>query len=373
MIVDLLIICSVILAVSYLLNIVGSSLMSISQINKTTKKSHKKLPFISAVITTNNSGGNVGSCLTSLLATNYRGLEIIVIDFKSTDMTKKVVQNIIRSNPKKQIRFIVKTKLQSNSQLLQFACQQAKGDLILTLSAQSTVDKKALTNAATRFMSDKKLDVLIASDRPVNNHQLAGIFNFYRMQLAKLSIQAQGIFGADHRIGSTVSTFYKTSLLKQVKSENIRARVSFANNSVVYHNPVGVFGLLKDCLNTQVYAFRSLFTASGQSSNLRSSIWSLSQSLSASLVQLANLGMPIILGYFIYLAADLHEPDFLLVSWLALAIYLLFAIYQDDQLSPKFKLAMILLAPTYFIWYYLTLILRYVSFTIAAVSILFQP
>jgi hypothetical protein len=67
--------------------------------------------------------------------------------------------------------------------------------------------------------------------------------------------------------------------------------------------------------------------------------------------------LPLVLGYFLYLALRLQQPSFLLISWALLSGWLLLAIWDDEYLRLRQKTGYSLFVPaTFLVFCILTLI-----------------
>lgn len=55
------------------------------------------LPLVSIIIPTRNSAQFLGACLTSIINQTYKNIEMIVVDNNSTDKTKEIAKNILKT------------------------------------------------------------------------------------------------------------------------------------------------------------------------------------------------------------------------------------------------------------------------------------
>jgi cellulose synthase/poly-beta-1,6-N-acetylglucosamine synthase-like glycosyltransferase len=106
-------------------------------------------PFISVIIPAYNEERGIRNCILSILNSDYKNLEVIVIDDGSTDNTYGAACSI--SNP----RFKVLRKSNSGKAAsMNFGILHAKGELIATMDADSYVEKDTINKLIPLFDSD---------------------------------------------------------------------------------------------------------------------------------------------------------------------------------------------------------------------------
>jgi peptidoglycan-N-acetylglucosamine deacetylase len=131
----------------------------------------KKKEPLSILIPAYNEEKNIISCLKSILNSDYdlNKFQIIVIDDKSKDETKKLVKEFIFKNQKVDIQ-LIEGKHQGKSKSLNLGLSYAKNELILSIDAdiilkKDTISKLvapmvyksvAATNAVARIRNPKK-------------------------------------------------------------------------------------------------------------------------------------------------------------------------------------------------------------------------
>ena len=110
-----------------------------------TPKKYAFQPNISIIIPCYNEEKNIRECLNSISKANYlkNKLEIIVIDDGSTDNTRKILNNY---NIK-----LIKLQHLGKSAALNLGVMKAKYDFILTLDADTTIDKNFIKNIVKPF------------------------------------------------------------------------------------------------------------------------------------------------------------------------------------------------------------------------------
>lgn len=127
-------------------------------------ESAKKLPTVSVCIPARNETADLDDCITSVLASHYPKLEIIVLDDCSHDKTPQV----IKSYAKQGVRF-VKGKEPDESWLAKNAAysrllDEASGDLILFIGVDVRVQPDTITELVGQMGSADMLSVMPLRD-----------------------------------------------------------------------------------------------------------------------------------------------------------------------------------------------------------------
>ena len=104
---------------------------------------NENFPFVSVIIPCRNEEKFIGKCLDSIIAQDYPKdkIEILVVDGRSTDRTREVVEGYTQRYP-----FI---KILDNSKritpvAMNIGIREAKGDVIILVNAHSILDKNFL-------------------------------------------------------------------------------------------------------------------------------------------------------------------------------------------------------------------------------------
>lgn len=109
-------------------------------------------PFVSVVVPAYNEEKVIRRTIESLLASDYPNFEIIVVDDGSPDETLAIARENFADNPKVQIY----TKINGGkAEALNFGCQQARGEIVVALDADTLFDKHAIGALAHRFADER--------------------------------------------------------------------------------------------------------------------------------------------------------------------------------------------------------------------------
>ena len=119
---------------------------------KLKRKSNKmkKPPSISIIVPAYNEAKTIKNCIQSLQNLNYLNYDVIVIDDGSTDNTFEEASQC------KGVK-IIKQENQGKPGALNNGIRSSTGEIIVTVDADTTIDKDALGAIAERFVSNEKL------------------------------------------------------------------------------------------------------------------------------------------------------------------------------------------------------------------------
>lgn len=118
-------------------------------------------PLVSVIIPARDEEVNIGACLRTILDQDYRRLEVIVVDDRSTDGTASIVEEIGRNDPR--IRCILGEKKKQGwlgkSHAIHQGVRRARGEWFLFVDADTRHHAGSLT-ACIAHMHNAKADML---------------------------------------------------------------------------------------------------------------------------------------------------------------------------------------------------------------------
>ncbi len=129
-----------------------------------------ELPRISVVIPAYNEEKIIGRAIESVLNSNYpkSKLEVIVVDDGSSDNTYAVASRY----PVKVIRH---EKNQGRGKAVMTGYRNASGDIVVTIDADTILDRDALRLVASYMVRDKRIGASCGRLKPLNSRGLLGI------------------------------------------------------------------------------------------------------------------------------------------------------------------------------------------------------
>lgn len=118
-------------------------------------------PLVSVIVPARNEAATITTVITSVLATSYRNVELIVVDDRSTDATADLVRELARGDPR--LRLVSGSELPPDWYGKPWACHQgalaATGDIVLFTDAD-TRHATALLGHAVSTLRATRADLL---------------------------------------------------------------------------------------------------------------------------------------------------------------------------------------------------------------------
>ncbi len=145
--------------------------------------SDSEAPSLSVVIPARNEAGQIGPALSSVLAQDYPGLEVLVVDDRSSDGTGEILDRMARDRGG--LRVLHVTGLppgwMGKNHALQAGADAARGEFLLFTDADVHFAPDALRNAMA-FAAERRLDHLAVSPelvaRTLPLRGVLGVFAF---------------------------------------------------------------------------------------------------------------------------------------------------------------------------------------------------
>ncbi|MFW1676221.1 glycosyltransferase [Pontibacter sp. JAM-7] len=138
------------LAVKYVIQLLAAVLYSLTQARPELSGT---LPRVSVLIPAWNEEVGIVKTLRSALNSDYPDLEIVVINDGSTDGTHQQIQDFLQSLPAEHRQLFCYLKLPNGGKAKAMNCglERASGELIVTVDADSLLDRQAVGRLVARF------------------------------------------------------------------------------------------------------------------------------------------------------------------------------------------------------------------------------
>lgn len=364
------------------LNIVGANIYDIKQFlrkRKLPKRYHERRPLVSVLIPAHNEEAVIIRTLESVRTNTYRKLEIIVIDDASTDNTRRLVMQYICQHPNRAISLLSKRKNVGKAGALNHALKRhAKGDLIMTLDADSVIHKKAITNAVSYFKDERVVGVA-ANVQIMENISILGLLQKFEHMIGYRSKKFYSLANCEFIVGGVAST-YRRSILEQVKlydTDTVTEDIGLSLKIAALGNKAYRLVYAADvvAMTEGVQTFKQLLRQRyrwklGMLQNLLKNrklmgSWDAkyTKTMTYYRVPMAYLGEillliePFVLIYIFYLSIVYQTLVLLLGAYMTITAYVLWNLWPDEHLKIRKKLQMSLFAPgIYFAFYIMSLV-----------------
>lgn len=356
--------------------LIGANLYDILRF-KTPKVKAPRLrvqPLVTVLIPAHNEEKSIIRCLDSVRRSTHRKLQIIVIDDASTDGTRQLVRRYKEKYAKRNIILSYKIKNVGKAGALNHALKRyAKGKYIMTLDADSILDKHAIKNALAYFKNPTIAGVA-ANVRIADSTTPIGILQKMEHMIGYRSKKFYSLTNSEFIIGGVAST-YRASVLNKVKfydydtaTEDIGLSlkiVSLGNNDYRLCYGVDVLAqtegvhTFKDLLKQRyrwkmgmlqnLIKFKNLQLNQGSGFSRSLTFYRLPMAI---LSEFTLLIEPILVAYILIIALQLHTPTVFLGAYLTITAYVFWTILPDEHSSWTKKLELSAYAPfMYFAFY----------------------
>jgi hypothetical protein len=315
-------------------------------------RQYRQRPLVSVVIETHDAETCIEQCLQHLQASTYRKLEIIVIDNASSDATRRLVRQFMTAHPKRPMRLVTRRSADGGRAVVAANVKKyAQGELVLWLGAGSLVKKSAIGKAVQQFNLLPAIEVMTLNQRVISSFSTVGLFQKYQELLQYRARKFASLTKLPYR-QDEIDTMYRRPVLV-TPAAAAQARLPhtyYASQAIIYRPALpSLPSLLRHQYSRQLRALRrlwrqrrvifSLVAKDGQ----RVPTWITLVLTACS--GITALFIPFLASYFIYMAVGLHEPAFLLLSWLIVGSLVVLAIWGDEQLKVLQKASYSLLIP----------------------------
>ncbi|HSE61802.1 MAG TPA: glycosyltransferase family 2 protein, partial [Candidatus Saccharimonadales bacterium] len=197
--------------------LVSANLYDIQQFKRQSliRRSNKKLPKVSIVISAHNEEKVIERTLQSLVKVKYPNLQVVVMDDASTDNTAGVILRFAEKHPKFDLTIRYKRQNVGKGRALNSAIQRyAKGDLVMTLDADCVLHPMAVRNAV-RYFEDPTVAGVAANVRIIREPGVLSLLQVLEHMIGYRSKKAYSVTNSECIIGGVGST-YRREILEQV-------------------------------------------------------------------------------------------------------------------------------------------------------------
>lgn len=295
---------------------------------------NRQRPVVTVMIPAKNNDRTIKRCLNNVFACSYKKLEVIVVDYASRDETRQLVKRYAAEHPKKSIILSASRRSDVTVGSLAASCRHhANGRLVMVLEPDCLVDGQMIRSAVQHMNADQRMAMLKPARIIATSLSVLGLFQQYQSFFKRRTEKLASVAGFAAASDGVASAMYRYDVF------------------VALAKPTGQSDMLRQLSAGAYYASDSIVRVPAQASlkifartiRRRRPAWGCSNTrrlfnmLYAVCAIIFSVTIPILLGYFIYLAFDLHEPTLLLLSGAIFGVLLVFAIWEDEHISPEQK------------------------------------
>jgi cellulose synthase/poly-beta-1,6-N-acetylglucosamine synthase-like glycosyltransferase len=338
------------------------------------KRTRGIAPLVSVVIPAHNEELSIERCLDSIRRNTYRKIEVFVHNDKSTDDTARIVRAYQKKYPKFRLRLVNRRFHAGKAEGVNYCIKRyALGDLVMTLDADCTLDRRAIKNSVDKF-ADPKVIGVAANVKITDSASILGLLQQFEHMIGYRSKKFYTVANCEFVVGGVASTyrmavlqkanFYDTDTqtediglsMKIVVQANKGERIIYAADVLAMTDPVTTFkGLLiqryrwKLGMIQNLLKYRKLF---GNFSRRYSKVLTLYRIPMAYLSEVLLLLEPFLLVYLFYLSFTYNTNALFVGAYVTITIYVLMGIWPDEHMGIGKKIVQSLYAPImYFVFY----------------------
>lgn len=350
-------------------------------IKKTT--SNAEQPLVTVMIPAHNEETGVTKTLDSVCNSTYKNLQVIVVDDASTDTTRKVVERYVRDNPEKPVEFLSIIMNRGKAAALNFAIQEkARGEFVMTLDADSVIDRYAVENAM-KYFEDPNVAGVAANVKIYHQQSIIALLQMFEHMIGYRSKKFYTLTNSEFIVGGVAST-YRHDVLKRVgwydtdtQTEDIGLSLKITAEGNKAHKLVYAEDVIAmtEAVQTTKALFRQRFRWKlGMIQNLLkfghvvgSTDTTYTRMLTYFRLPMAFLGEilllmePLMFGYILYLSIIYSEPGFFFGAYLTLIIYMMFIVWNDNTMRLSRRIQMTAYFPILYFIFYIMNVVQFVA------------
>jgi biofilm PGA synthesis N-glycosyltransferase PgaC len=332
-------------------------------------------PLITVAVAAHNEEKVITRCLESIRNSTYKKVQILVVDDCSSDNTYKIIWNYVRKHPELDMKALRKRKNVGKGSALNHALMNyAKGELAMTLDADSVLSPTSLDNAVTYF-ADETIVGVAANVQILDDFRIIGILQKFEHMIGYRSKKVYSICNCEFVIGGVAST-YRLDVLKEVGyydadtvtediglsmkiiSRGNRAnRIVYAADVVAMTEGVDTFkGLLRQRFRWKYGSLQNIIKYKqliGKPDFQGYTTWLTMYRMPMAIIsELLLLMAPIVWGYILYWTFARNSLQLIIGTYMTVTAYILITLWFDENTTFRDRIRLSLYAPiAYFIFY----------------------
>lgn len=364
--------------------LIGSDIYDIVQImrkaqvkgDNARKAKRAYRPQVTVVIPAYNEETGVIRTVWSVMQSNYKNVQIIVVNDGSRDRTKQVLRNYQRKFPGKFT--VVNQENAGKAMAINRAVKHwATGKLVMVVDADSLLHPDAIGNMVAHFR-DRHVIASAANVKIIPTRKMLGVAQRFEYLISYRMKRALTVFNMEYIVGGVGSTFRRSVLLESglydtdTMTEDIdltvklirrygnkKYKVHYAADAVAYTEHVLKFkSLIKQRFRWKYGRFQTLlknaalFFNSDKKYDKRLTWYQLPYALVGEFVLMLE---PFLVGYILFVVVRYADMTSLISVYIIVTSFVFLMILGEESETFRTKLGLALLLPfTYALMYMLT-------------------
>lgn len=371
------------------LYLVGANIYDIWQFrrqyhSRRMKRRRGRRPLVSVLVPAHNEALVLERCLDSIRKSSYRKVQVIVIDDASMDRTYGIALDYKRKYPKRDISIVRRYKNVGKGSGLNYALRhRAQGDLVMTLDADSVLEKHTIRNAVSYFDNPSIVGVA-ANVRIIEEHTILGMLQKFEHMIGYRSKKTYSLTKSEFVIGGVAST-YRMDVLREVGyydtdtlTEDIGLSIKIISQKGNRHNHI-VYAADVTALTEGVATYRSLFRQryrwkygslqnvfkysgmmfSGDRQYTKRLTWY--RLPMAVLSEVVLLVTPLMWLYVLYLSFMTESLQLVVGAYLTVTAYTFVTLWFDEHIKGWHRVRLSVYAPVLYFCFYIMDIVQFVA------------
>lgn len=171
-------------------------------------------PKVSVIIPAWNEEVGIIKTVRSVIANTYHNIEMIIVNDGSTDNSDKVIRDFLTriKHSKEQSNGTIKYIFKENGgkgKALNTGIENASGEIILTIDADSALSKDAISNLV-HYYRDPEIMAVVGNVKVANNNTIVGLLQQLEYYFGFYFKRAYAMLGAEYIFGGACASFRKT-------------------------------------------------------------------------------------------------------------------------------------------------------------------
>lgn len=167
-------------------------------------------PLVTVIVPAWNEEVGILRTVKSVISNVYEKFELIVVNDGSTDKTHHTMENFMAEAKDKRIKYFSKENSGKGS-ALNFGLSQAKGEIILTVDADSVLHSEAIGNLI-RYFADSTIDAAVGNVRVANSNNMIGLLQRLEYLFGFYFKRAHSVMGAEYIFGGACAAFRRSKV-----------------------------------------------------------------------------------------------------------------------------------------------------------------